>query len=425
MLRIQPVMKTVLTLVLSATMALPTTSVARNDSIVQPGVTEDVPVFAQELEINGQWAMVFAMPIDADKEHELVTSLAKSRPENSVLMVSGPADPALKAAASSGYWRYLKTYLVGQPDQAPITQQLEFNFGLKDKLLRKLKAVTSAAKSDTAVGLYFGLVYAGIQGGFTGYASSSVDAGLAVFSMFALWNSFVLTKPQYWGRALHYGGRGATAIGERVASLVGVELSERDKRLFEVVGKFAVSWGVTVAQAGFVKQWSGDFEGLSGWRGIAEGFADAGMSGVQNNYNIWDAAVLKSNAEGGYFTEKRTKWYFRWQMVVGSVLEALAFRGVPYVGLFLTAVTAGGAVYLALNPEKQVMLGRKAMKFNVSFRSGVAYISNPEQHRSSQRNFGRHIAGRVKRAAQACSDFLVSSPSSAIHYHPRLYTDTQ
>lgn len=425
MLRIKPVMKTVLTLVLSATMALPTASFARNDSIVQPGVTEDVPVLAQELDINGQWAMIFAFPVDPDKEVELVHNLAKSRPENSVLMVSGSSDPALKAASTSGYWKYLKTFVVGQPEQTPVAQQLEFNFGAKDKFIRKLKAVTNAAKSDTTVGLYFGLVYAGIQGGFTGYASSSVDAGLAVFSMFALWNSFVLTKPNYWGKALDMGGRGAVAIGERVASLVGVEMSERDKRLFEVVGKFAVSWGVSAAQAGFVKQWSGDFEGLTGWRGIAEGFADASMSGVQNNYNIWDAAVLKNNAEGGYFTEKRTKWYFRWQMVAGAVLESLAFRGVPYVGLFLTAVTASGAVYLALNPEKQVMLNRKAMKFNVSFRSGVAYISNPEQRRANHQTFARNIASRIRRAKQACADFLTINPPSALHYHPRLYPDTQ
>ena len=424
MLRLKPVMKTVLTLVLSTTMALPTASFARNDSIVQPGVTEDVPVFAQELDINGQLAMIFAMPIDADKEAQLVNDLAKSRPENSVLMVSGPTDPAVKAASKSGYWKHLKTFMVASPEQTPIAEQLELNFGLKDKFLRKLKSVTNATKSDTAVGLYFGLVYAGIQGGFTGYASSSVDAGLAVFSMFAMWNSFVLTKPQYWGKALDAGGRGAVAIGERVANLVGVEMSERDKRLFEVVGKFAVSWGVSAAQAGFVKQWSGDFEGLSGWTGIAEGFADASMSGVQNNYNIWDAAVLKNNAEGGFFTEKRTKWYFRWQMVAGSILESLAFRGVPYVGLFLTAVTASGAVYLALNPEKQVLLTRKAMKFNVAFRSGVAYISNPEQMRADRKTLGRSIASRAKRAAKSCANILVSNDSNR-NYHPRLYPDTQ
>jgi hypothetical protein len=418
-------MKTVLSVLLSATMALPMPAIAKNEAEARPGVTEDVPVIAEEVIVGGQRAMMLVAPVDQAHEERFVSELAKNRPDDTILMVAGSEDPALKAAARTGFLKRIKTFILGKAEQAPLVTESQAPRPLKQKLADKIKNLSAAAKSDTAVGLYFAFAYSAIQGGFTAYASSSVDAGLAVFSMFSLWNAFVLTKPTYWGKVLDVGGRAAVSLGEKIAGLCGVEMSETDKRIYEVVGKFAMSWTVTSLQGAYVKEWAGDFQGLHGWRGFAEGFADSSVSGVQNNYNIWDAAVLKNNASGGYFTEHRTKWYFRWQMVVGAVMESLAFRGVPYVGLFLTAVTGAGAVYLALNPEKQIALNRQAMKFSVSFRSGVAYISNPGYRQQSNGVLQRRVAGGFRRTHTKCAGLLSSKPQNEVYFNRRFYEDTQ
>ena len=388
MSRKNSVHKTAWSVLISAMMALPAPAMAREESTsAAPAVTEDSPVLVQTFDIDGQQATAFIGTVTADREAAFVSDLVRNRPENTILLASGPDDPALKAAAKTGWLKSLKTFIVGQPEDAPMVnpsaEDVAAVSSFRGFLLQKLRSITRAAKSDTAVGIYFGLTYAGIQGGFTTYASSSVSSGAVVFAMYALWNTFILTKEKHWGRVLDRGGEAAIKVGGKIASLVGTEMSERDKRIYEVVGKFATSWAVGATQSGVVKGLSGDFQELQGLAGLAEGFLDAAKSGVQGNYNIWDAAVLKNNAENGYFTEKRTKWYFRAQMVIGAILESMAFRGVPYTGLFLTTVVGAGAVYLALNPEKQVALHRTALKFNVSFRSGVAYISNPEirQHR--------------------------------------------
>jgi len=393
----------------------------RYDHLSKPGATEGVPVILQQVNIDGQAAWLAIAPVPEAQEQELVSNLAKHHPETTVLQIAGADDPALKAAAKTGYLKHIKTFVMGSVEQSPMFTAGNLPARVKQKLRERLQKITDFSKSETASGLMYSLIYSGVQGFFTAYASSSVSSGMAVMSMFFLWNAMVLTKPEYWGRILQAGGNGALTVAGKVAELFGVELSDRDKRIYEVVGKFAMSWAVTTAQGAAVKSWSGDFAGLQGWHGVAEGFADSSISGVQNNYNIWDAIVLGKFAEGKW-SKSGVQRYFKIQMVLGAILEALAFRQVPYVGLFLGTVTALGLGYLALHPHSQAAVSRRAQKITVVFKSGVTYITNPEMSAQGARAAGRTI----QRAVDHCANMLAAADSPVLPHHRRVaWEDTQ
>lgn len=129
--------------------------------------------------------------------------------------------------------------------------------------------------------------------------------------------------------------------------------------------------------------------------------------------------------EGGKLSDKQVKWYFRGQMVLGAVLESLAFRQVPYVGLFLGGLTTAGATYLSLNPDMQDSVIRKAHKITVSFRSGVAMISNPEMaSKALARKVAGKVAGKVNKVKKSCADLLELNPVNPV-YVRHAYEDTQ
>ncbi len=413
MLRTQSVFKTVLSLLLSTMMVLPTGAYAKASDTLKPGATDDVPVIFENVVFNGQPATMLMMPIDATIEESFVFDWAKQRAENSALMVSGPGDKVLAAAASSGNLGKLNVYTAADIEQSAIINRGDLSNSFKQKIVDQVKKITKAAKSERAVGIYFALAYSGIMGSFAYYQSSSLTAGLAVFGMYAMWNSFTLSRPDLLGKVIDGGGDLSVALGKKVAGMIGKELSPRDKQLWEVGGKFAASWGINTVQSSYVKGWTGEFASLSGLAGFAEGFFSTSLTGAQNNYNIWDAVVLKSQADGGWFTEKRVKWYMRIALIAGAIAEGLAMGDAPGVGPALMAVTASGTMYLALNPQMQSALNRNVVKAGVSLRSGVTSVVRPSTYQ--QLKPVRKVASGARFVKRACSEILASPKAPYVH----------
>lgn len=399
-------MRVFFTLVLSATMALPPQAYAAGSSQSpgRPATTEGVPVVLQPIvDGNGREALLAIAPVPQNEEAGVVTRLANSHPDNTILMVSGQNDPALKAAAKTGFLKRIKTFIASSVGAAPIFSLGTLSAKTEEKLRAKIEAMRPS-KSDTS-GIMLSLIYGGTIGVSTFYASGSVEAGLAITTMYFLWNSLLMFRPEFYNKAVDFGGNTGIATGRLVASLFGRELSEREKHLYEVLGRFAVAWSINFVQASAVKYASGDFSDLVGVGGFFEGMADTANSANQNSYNVWDLVALRLYSEGRW-TEKQVQRYFKFQMVVGGVAESLAYRGVPYVGLFLGTLTATGLVYVALTPQKQAKLNRTVRKLNLVFRAGIAHVVRPERRRET-----------MERVAEGCDRLLRGRPQTVIPGH--------
>lgn len=404
------VMKTFISLLLSTLLALPHSAVAQSSiSGTSTNSKEIIPVLIQDVVINGHKATQMLAPVPAAQEEGVVVAMSKVHPENTILQVTGVDDPAFKAAKKSGFLRSIKTYVVGDSiEQTPLIQVGGLTEKTKTQLKLKFQAIKDFAKSEDGSGLMYVLTYAGIQGAFTYYASSSVSSGMAVFTMYTLWNCMVVMKSEWWDRILEGSGYASRVFFERIADLLGQEMGEREKRLAELVGKVGVSWAISSVQAGYVKGWAGDFEDMGLFDLLTEGILESGVSGLQNNYNIWDAVVLDMGREGK-ITPSQVKKYFKFQLVAGAIAESLAFRHIPGVGAFLAAVTSAGIFYLAvgyLHPVLKQKMDQRAKSFHVAFRAG------PTQMRQSNGFLRRGVAALKRRFKKSCEDLLSLSDGS-------------
>lgn len=373
MLQKASVFRTAVTVVLSAMMALPTPSLAKmNNDDVDPVTTEGAPVILHSVVIDGQPATLVLAPVAQEDEVELATKLAKNNPENLILEVAGPEDPVLKAVAKTGYLKKIKTYFVGKFEQSPLFQSDLLKPAIKEKLRSQVDRF-NAVYQEKKSGFMWALIYSGVNATSVGLTSSSVPAGMAVLGKLFFWNALMIAKPEVWGRILEASGNKALQLGERTAALIGSEFSDADKRLCEMGGKFAVSWAVNTVQAAMIRGWSGQ------WTGSAADFATVAWFGVLNNYNIWDAVVLRKYNQKK-ISDKWVQNYFKTQFLLGSFLEVLAYRDVPYVSLALATTTLSGLLFLLLSEERREKIFTKAESLNLSFRAGYAQIASPQNH---------------------------------------------
>lgn len=352
------VVKTLISLFLSATMALPATSFARNDDVPQkPAITEDTPtVFETGYDQEGRAVTKFAFPVTAENEAEVVTSfanLAKDKPNIKVgMMFGGQDDPAFQTVKKTGLFGRIKAWFAPKKaEDIPAIRDAKESSEERTQTAEDIKKLERKARNVKILGLAFGYIYAGLLGGGVYYSSSSVPMALGIFTMYAAWNTFLLTKSKTWDRTLEWAG---SKTGNGYASVMnkyGYQVDEYGREAVGVIGKFGLTWAINTAQAAAVMYASGTMTSLGTLEGLVLATMGAISAGFMNNYSIVDAVVFKSNANGGWFSDNRRDWYFRMQMVGGGTAESLAFQGVGAVEPVLFGITILGTVHLILHPK--------------------------------------------------------------------------
>lgn len=372
------VVRSVLSVLLSATMALPAPSfAAANEVPSRADATDGVQVLYQEVTAaDGRPATIMLAAIPGEQAPEHFARVAAANPDRTVLEIAGSDDPVLKAVAKTGYLQRIRTFIVGESSQAPLYNSDSVPSGLRAKWKAAVDRITNFCKREGDA-LQGAFAYSGIEGSYTFLASGSIPAGLAVFSKVMAFNAFVVLRPEYWGRALEAGGDLVLKGATWVSKMIGVEMSAQVKKVFETVGKFNVAWAVNTLEAGMIKGWSGDFAGLSGWTGIMEGFAEAAFAGFHNNVNIWDEYFINQFKQG-LITETQLKKRLKRMQIFAALMQCWAYSHKFHselAVLFLGMVSVAGLYYVALSEERQTKLKNHALKFHVSYKAGIANLA--------------------------------------------------
>lgn len=377
-------MKAALKVILSAMMALPMPSFAKfGDTESVPAVTMDgPPVIVQEVfDQNGQMALFTALPVSPEQELEIIDKMGRLNPDGFHLGVSGPEDPALKAAAKTGYLKRMKAYVVGDEDQLPMMQGLSnLSYGAREKIKSKMRELSVACRKEWK-GLLSAITYSGIIGTSVWLTSNAVKAGVGIFSVVSAWNAFILLKPHAWSAAIARGGDAGRAVLEWVAGKFGHRISDMDIRLYEMLGRFAVTFAVSAVQVALVRAAEGKMAFLSrgSLEAALEDLAYITFHGIKNNYSIWDHVVLDKYKDGK-ISEEGVSRYLTAQFVLGGLLELASYQShsqyewlqnVSVAGtVVLIGLTASGVLYQLLNIDQQERLKNAPVKVGFVLRNG-------------------------------------------------------
>jgi hypothetical protein len=372
-----PAFKAAVSVVMSAMMAFPVPALAKfgNDT-QEPAATDGPPVILEEVVIDGQTATFAVVPYTAEQEAELVDKLARVNPDGLHLGVAGDQDPALKAASKTGFLKRIKAYVVGDEDQLPFMRGLaKLSAGSRERLKAKMKALTAACK-ESKVGLVSAISYSGILGTSVWMTSSSVPAGAAILSVISAWNAFILLKPEIWGAMIRKGANVGQKIAEAIGNYYGTEISDVDKRVFELVGKFAVTTAVGAVQVALIRSFEGEMGFMSrGWEGAFEDLAYITFHAIKNNYSIWDDVVIEKFREGKV-SRKGVRNYLATQYIVGGMLELGAYQHSVWSTWVLIGLTFSGVIYQILNLDQREKLTSAPQRLNFALRNGFIKVAN-------------------------------------------------
>lgn len=389
MLRKHKAMTAAMKVILAAMMAMPMPSFAKfGDTESIPAVTTDGPpvILEQIVDENGQMAMFMTVPVTAEQEIEIINKMAPLNPEGFNLGVSGPDDPALKAAAKTGFLKRMKAYVVGDEEQLPIMQGLSnLSVGARERIKSKMRELSIACKNEWK-GLVSGIAYSGIIGTSVWMTSNAVKAGVGIFSVVSAWNAFILLKPKVWGAAISRGGDAGRAVLEWVANKFGHRISDMDIRVYEMLGRFAVTFAVSAAQTALIRAAEGQMAFLTrGAEGALEDLAYITFHGIKNNYSIWDHVVLDKYKEGK-ISEKGVSRYLTAQYIVGGLLELASYQShatnalgqtVSVAGtVALIGLTASGVLYQLLNLDQREKLSAAPIKVGFVLRNGFVQATD-------------------------------------------------
>jgi hypothetical protein len=396
---------------MSVMMALPVPALAKfGDDTQAPAATESLPVILEEVVIDGQTATFMVVPYTAEQETELVDTLARLNPDGLHLGVAGDQDPALKTAAKTGFLKRIKAYVVGDENQLPLMQGLaKLSASSREKLKAKMKALTAACKKS-AFGLISAVKYSAINGTSVWMTSSSVPAGAAVFSAISLWNAFILLKPEVWGAMIRKGANVGEIIVQGIANLSGIKISDIDKRVFKLTGKFVVTGSVSAVQVALIRSFEGQMAFMSrGWEGAFEDLAYISIHAIMNNYSIWDDVVLEKFREGKV-SEAGVRNYLGAQYVLGGMLELGSYHDSLLSSLTLIGLTFSGVIYQILNTNQQEKIISVPRKLSFALRNGVVKVTKSREH--VMRRIGS-VKGRLNGCEKLLLDFkqLTNSPT--------------
>ena len=396
--------KTVLSVLISTMMALPTSAWAgdSNPAVARaknPDATEAVRTFMTDfVDGEGRKGTFFYASIPESQTAQVVAGVmaAKTPDQEVFLQVSDkPRDLVFDSAAWTGRAAEAQVYRVPSDGQYPFLKFKNAAQSFKDKLWRNIVDFTKGCKERRET-IMWGVGYAGIQGTYVGFSSGSVAAGVTIATMLSLWNAFITVKPHLWERYISAGGRGGLAAAMTVHRLTGWEMNRGAKRAWQVGGKFAATLAVGFVQAAAVSGSAGNLSGVNLESGL-----EVLQSSVENNYTILDAWAVRAFSPKGFGNWLKLEW------IVGGCLEVLGYMNFGLVPAALTTITALGAVYLATSPAKREELKVSAAKVNFNLRYGVMTISDPQRRGDYVRGAASATGRKLKSTAVSCADRLL------------------
>ena len=343
--------KRLVAVLVSVMMALPVPSWGSSVDVSGGDTTEGIPVILQPIQTpDGRSAYLAIAPIPVELESEFVTTAAKTDAKNMVLVVSGPDDPAFKAAQKSGKLQQIKTFFSSQAvEDAPLSQAPQLSRGIKGKFLSAVNKVTGFHKNkQKQFALGMSVYVGGVYGAFTFIESSSIASGLAVFGAVMSWVGFQTAFTHSWEKVLEKGGQAFVDVFSAAAGLIGKELSADVKRVVSAAGSFSIPWAANTALLSWVFANSGTTESLLAT--VLYAFAIS--------YDIYDKNISNLIHRG----KLGGQWLTRFVAIrafIGTLFEVASFSEVPYIQATLTTVTAAGLLWLAMGSKfEDKVIGR-------------------------------------------------------------------
>lgn len=337
---------------LSAMMALPSClTKANGSSFSKTGSTKDgVPVVLQKtVSPTGEEGYLYLMPVPGEQENETLRALAAHSPETTTVAVESENDPAYRELKRLPGGNKVSLIAIKDAAKIPLMQMKQLSKDLKLKLQEKVKAVTEFCQAkDTKEGVLIGFITSSVLGGFTFYSSQSIEAGLVVLASTFLWNTFLMTRSKDWAKVLLGAGEKLSSGINKVLSLFGKSLTDKGHHFAEVGGQFSISWVVNTAIAALVL-WGSD-QLYSVWQ--------AGFFGLLLNYNIWDPPFQKK-VRDGVLGPDFMKRYFKWQAIIGVIIETGSYLNFPPAQLLLFSISTLGLIYASYNDPIDTLVGPK------------------------------------------------------------------
>lgn len=359
---------------MSVALALPAPLWAHG-TVQPPKAKDGHGVLLQKISIpGGGEGYLVAAAVPAKDEPAAVRAIAQADSRGAteaMMLVKGDDDSALSVLRETGLLKFLTIANAYDIEKIPDLGGLASS--AKKKISEKLNALTAYCL-ERKEALVFAFIASGALGGLTVYSSSSVGAGSAVMLANMLWMSFLLTSQTAWGKALNAGGNIARWLGEKALGFFGRKLSDHDKKIFELTGKFTASLIPNAIVAGVVLGATGQLFMDSIWHAVAH----ATLFGVLLNYNIWDAVVVPK-VESGRLSERFGKNYFRLQILLGTLLEVGSYLGFGYSQGMLALATMAGVSYLAQQEKIEETLIPRARTLGGAFRSKKSVCANALQ----------------------------------------------
>lgn len=366
-----------LSVLLSLVLAWPQTGFAHSQH--QPAAKDGDGALLQKVTINGQEVWVVAAAVDPKDEAEAVRKTGRT---GGTLMISGADDPALKVARDLQEWSTMSIAVAKPAEQIEIPSSVPQS--VRQKIVSRINAITEFCKHEKK-GLMFALFNSSLMTGLSIYNSMSVPKGVATMAVTFAWVAFLMTSHQTWGKVMDAGAGAFRGLGRKVAGVFGKHLNPHDKKLFELTGKFVVSW-IPNAMVAATVLWGANHLHLDHLWGT---FIQAAWYGLLLNYNIWDAAFLPK-VERGELSEQFWKNYITIQVLFGSVLELTSYMGFNQSQNILGAAVVSGVIYLAAQDkiEETVVprarsIGRFVANQKKNCENALALVTTPRLARET------------------------------------------
>ena len=333
------VLKTVTTILVSATMAIPAPSWAKSSE--EGSVKDDVPVILQPVQLpDGQTGYFVVVPYPEEQESLVLESLAKSHPKNLILGVSGPDDPALQTALAGHNTAWVNSFVVANASEAQILNTNNIPKTLREKLKSKIAAINELCKRERT-GLITAVIVSSILSGYIMVESASVSAGMKAFVALVGWVGFQAAFSEKWGAYLEKGGEIMTKL---ITSAVGRDVRNSELgHASEAFGKLHATWVANSAVVWWVFANAGT---LHGWS--LESAITVAFYGFMGSTDILDA-VVEEKVSQGKLAIRAFKRFIIARIITSTMIEVANYAHVPHLSELLTVTTVAGALYLAFS----------------------------------------------------------------------------
>lgn len=423
------VFKTVLTLFVSATMALPAPSIAQS-SLPQslPAAMEGESVLLVDgSDVEGRRISLALAIIDEVLANKTFADAAVKHEENFYMMFGGPNDPTLKAVEKTGKLAKIKAFFASGLENTnkifeSAREKLERTHGkvleTRENIKAKIKALTERAYSLRKP-IMGAVAYAGVNGGYVFGVSGNAWYGTGVLLGILSVSIFTMFNPKLWSKICNIPGDGIRAGMEALYNIFGVKMSDVSRYGWQMFGQFLVPLAINSVQAYFVNYLTGDFTGLS----METMLALSAYYGFFSNWNIWDG--IMADKIGKSLTQQGFETYMFRSLTAGAGLEVWNISGAPGseigAGILLTAVVTGIAYnWLApiVEPKYGEHLRKKAESVRMFTKAGIEVTFKLSSEKNMLRRGAYNVKTSYSNVTQKCAAMLAQPATS--HTRPTL-----